>query len=140
MARWRCLLKGNFYCAFCSSKEKHHPLKCLLLGQLGIKIIDISGQGGGGTPGAPTGTPPLAGASGRSKQKAPPPTAAAPAAAVSLPALASGSSSTPAGLMAAVEENARDDGSSLDSLRWYGDEDGVGFKASGSVTGYVLRR
>jgi hypothetical protein len=28
---WTRSLKGGFYCAFCSSKEKHHPLKCPLL-------------------------------------------------------------------------------------------------------------
>ncbi len=116
-ARWRRLLKRNFYCAFSSSKEKHHPLKCPLLGQLGLKLIDISNQGGGGMPGAPTGTPPLAGASGGSKHGAPPPPAATPAALVSMPALASGSSSALAGLTAAVEKNAVDNENSLDSFR-----------------------
>jgi hypothetical protein len=54
-----------------------------------------------------------------------------------MPALASGSSSAPAGFTAAVEENTAEDESSLDSFRWYGDEDGVDFKANRPVTNYV---
>ena len=34
--RWRKSLGGNFYCAFCNGKEKHHPTKCPLLGELGL--------------------------------------------------------------------------------------------------------
>jgi hypothetical protein len=59
-------LKGDFFCAFCSSKGKHHPLKCPLLGKLGLKIINVSGQGCGGTPGASLTSPPPAGTSGGS--------------------------------------------------------------------------
>ena len=46
-ACWRRSLRGDFYCAFCSGKDKHHPLKCPLLGELGLKIIEVGGQGGG---------------------------------------------------------------------------------------------
>jgi hypothetical protein len=99
--------------------------------------MDISGQNGGGMPGASSGTPPSAGASGGSKHGAFPPPAAAPVVVVSPPAQASGSSSTPAGLTAAVEENAVDNKGSTDSVWWYGDEDGVHFKPNGSVTNYV---
>ncbi len=117
-AHWCRSLKGDFYCAFCTSKEKHHPLKCPLLGQLGLELINISGQGGGGTPGAYTGTPPLAGACGGSKGSPPHP-AATPAVVVFPPAQASGSSSAPVGLTAAVEENAVDDKTSTDSFLCY---------------------
>ena len=44
--RWQRSLCGGFYCAFCSGKEKHHPLKCPLLGDLGLKIIEIGGGKG----------------------------------------------------------------------------------------------
>jgi hypothetical protein len=35
LSRWRRSLRGGFYCAFCHSKEKHHPLKA------GISMIRI---------------------------------------------------------------------------------------------------
>ena len=55
--RWRKSLGENFCCAFCNGKEKHHPLKCLLLGELDLKLIDISG----GNHGSSSGSTPLAG-------------------------------------------------------------------------------
>ena len=115
-ACWRRSLKGGFYCTFCTSKEKHHPIKCPLLGQLGLKLINISGQGGSSTLGASIGTSLLAGASRGSKHGGPPPPVAALVAVVSPPALASGSSSAPVGLNAAVEENAADDKNSTASF------------------------
>ena len=39
-SRWHKSLGGKFYCAFCNGKEKHHPIKCPLLGELGLKLID----------------------------------------------------------------------------------------------------
>jgi hypothetical protein len=52
--RWRKSLGGNFYCAFCNGKERHHPTKCPLLGELGLKLIEI----GGGTCGSSLGSTP----------------------------------------------------------------------------------
>ncbi len=43
MFRWRRFLRGNFYCVFCNRNNKHHPLKCPLLDELGLKIIEVSG-------------------------------------------------------------------------------------------------
>jgi hypothetical protein len=124
---WRKSLGGNFYCAFCNGKEKHHPIKCPLLGELGLKLIDISG----GNRGSFSGSTPLAGAQSGAPPATPP--AAALAAVVPLPALASGSPSAPAGLTATVEEG---DESSMDSFCWDGDDDGVDFKPNGSVSMY----
>ena len=70
--RWHKSLGGNFYCAFCNRKEKHHPVKCLLLGELGLKLIDISG----GNCGSSLGSTPSAGAKGGAPPATPP--AAAP--------------------------------------------------------------
>ena len=63
----------GFYCAFCSGKEKHHPLKCPLLGDLGLKIIEVGGSKGAKAPSEPGSSN-----SGNSKGATPP--AAAPAA------------------------------------------------------------
>jgi hypothetical protein len=53
---WWCLsFRGNFYCVFCNRDDKHHPLKCPLLSELGLKIIEIGGRGGGATPGSSLG-------------------------------------------------------------------------------------
>jgi hypothetical protein len=127
--RWRRSLGGNFYCAFCNGKEKHHPTKYPLLGELGLKLIDVSG----GNRGSSLGSTPSAGAQG-----GPPPAtplAAAPAAVVPPPAPASGSPSAPAGLTAMVEAG---DESSTDSFRWDGDDEGADFKPNGSVSMYPL--
>ena len=106
--RWRKSLGGNFYCAFCNGKEKHHPTKCPLLGELGLKLIDVSG----GTRGSSLGSTPLASARGGVPPAMPP--TAAPAAVVPPPASALGSQSAPAGLRATVEAG---DESSMDSFR-----------------------
>ena len=71
--RWRRSLGGNFYCAFCNGKEKHHPTKCPLLGELGLKLIDVSG----GNRGSSSGSTPLAGAQGGTPPAMPPATAPA---------------------------------------------------------------
>ncbi len=125
--RWRKSLGGNFYCAFCNGKEKHHPTKCPLLGELGLKLIDVSG----GTCGSSLGSTPSAGARGGAPPATPP--TAAPAAVVPPPASASGSPSAPAGLTATVEAG---DESSTDSFCWDGDDEGADFKPNGSVSMY----
>ncbi len=125
--RWRKSLGENFCCAFCNRKEKHHPLKCPLLGELDLKLIDISG----GNHGSSLGSTPLAGAQGGAPSATPP--AAAQAAVIPPPAPASGSPSAPAGLMATVEEG---DESFTDSFCRDGDDDGVDFKSNGSVSVY----
>ena len=125
--RWRKSLGENFCCAFCNRKEKHHPLKCPLLGELDLKLIDISG----GNHGSFLGSTPLAGTQGAALPATPP--AAAPAAVVPPPAPALGSPSAPAGLTATVDEG---DESSMDSFCWDGDDDGVDFKPNGSVSMY----
>ena len=58
-ASWCRSLKGNFYSAICNGKEKHHPTKCPLFGELGLKLIDVSGGGRGGTQGSSVRSPPL---------------------------------------------------------------------------------
>ncbi len=133
---WRCSLRGNFYCVICNGKEKHHPTKCLLLGKLGLKLIDISGSGRGGTPGASSGSPPLAGASTGPKPGASVPPAATPAVVVSPPAPALGSPLAQADLTATVKEDITGDESSTESFWWYGDKDGVNFKPKGSISFY----
>ncbi len=125
--RWQKSLGGNFYCAFCNGKEKHHPTKCPLLGELGLKLIDVSG----GNPGFSLGSTPSGGAQGGALPIPPP--AAAPAAVVLPPALASGSPSAPAELTATEEAG---DESSTDSFCWDGDDDGMDFKPNGSVSMY----
>ena len=62
-----------FYCAFCNGKEKHHPLKYPLSGELGLKLIDISG----GNCGSSLDSTPLAGVQGGALPATP--LAAAPA-------------------------------------------------------------
>jgi hypothetical protein len=125
--RWRKSLGGNFYCAFCNGKEKHHPIKRPLLGELGLKLIDVSDNNHGSS----LGSTPLASAQGGLPPVTPP--AAAPVAVISPPALASGSPSAPAGLTAMVEAG---DESSMDSFCWDGDDGGVDFKPNGSVSMY----
>jgi hypothetical protein len=61
--RWRRSLRGGFYCAFCHSKEKHNPLKCPMLAELNLKLMEV----GGPTSGAGAG-PPKSPASGTSQQ------------------------------------------------------------------------
>ena len=95
--RWQRSLRGGFYCAFCSGKEKHHPLKCPLLGDLGLKIIQVGGgkDGGSSSGSGGLGAGPLGGTTPLSST----PPAAAPAAVCPPPAApASGSASAPAGL------------------------------------------
>ncbi len=125
--RWRKSLGGNFYCAFYNGKEKHHPIKCPLLGELGLKLIDVSG----GNHASSLGSTPSAGTQGGALTVTP--LTAAPVAVVPPPASASGSPSALAGLMATVEVG---DESSTDSFRWDGDNDGVDFKPNGSVSIY----
>ena len=120
--RWQRSLRGGFYCAFCSGKEKHHPFKCPLLGDLGLKIIEIGGGKGGKASSGSCGSG--AGTSGGSKPSSTPP-AAAPAAVSPPPAVSdSGSASAPAGLTAAVEPEEVGDEDSAEDFRWYGDDDG----------------
>jgi hypothetical protein len=113
---WHCSLRGDFYCAICNGKEKHHSTKCLLLGKLGLKLIAVGGGGRDGKPGSSSGSPPLAGASAGPKPGALVPPAAAQAAVVSPPAPASGSKSVPVGLTATVEEGNVGDESSMESF------------------------
>jgi hypothetical protein len=132
VSRLRQSLKGGFYCAFCNSKEKHHdPYKCPLFEELGLKLIKVGGQGGGGQLGGST----SAGTSSK------PPTVAfpalAPTAVGSPPAPAPGSASAPAGLMAAVIQGGEGNESSTNSFRWYGDEDGAEFKPNTAVSDYL---
>ena len=133
-SRWQRSLRGGFYCAFCSSKEKHHPFKCPLLGDLGLKIVEVGGGKGGksssGSGGSGDGT-----SGGSAPSSAPP--AAAPAAVSPPPAVPdSGSASAPAGLTAAVEPDEVGDEDSADDFRWYGDDDGADYKPNGSVSAY----
>jgi hypothetical protein len=116
MACWRRSLHGDFYCAFCSGKHKHHPLKCPLLGELGLKIIEVGGQGGGATSGSSLRGSSGSGALGGVKSASPSPPAAAPAAVVSPPVPVSGSTSAPTGLTAAVELDDGRDESSADEF------------------------
>ncbi len=108
---------------FLQWKEKHHPLKCPLLGDLGLKIIKVGGgkKGGSSLGSGGSGAVNLGGSTPLSST----PPAAAPAA-VSPPPAASdlGSASAPAGLMAAVEPEDVGDEDSADDFRWYGDDDG----------------
>ncbi len=61
---WHHSLKAGFYCVFCNSSGKHHSLKCPLLGDMGLKIIEVRGQGDGTMPGLSLGGPPASDASG----------------------------------------------------------------------------
>jgi hypothetical protein len=115
-ACWHRSLRGGFYCTFCSGKDKHHPLKCPLLGELGLKIIEVGGQGGGATSGSSSRGSSGSGALGGVKPASSSPPAAAPAAVVSPPVPVSGSTSAPAGLMAAVEQDNDGDKSSADKF------------------------
>lgn len=133
--RWQRSLRGNFYCAFCSSKEKHHPLKCPLLGDLNLKIITVGGGKGDGTSSG-TGSSCGSSSGGPSPSSSSPPTAA-PATVSPAPAVPdSGSPSAPAGLTAAVVPEAVGDEDSDDDFRWYGDDEGVDYKPNGSVSNY----
>ena len=127
--RWQRSLKGGFYCAFCSGKEKHHPLKCPLLGDLGLKIIEVGGSKGAKAPSEPGSSN-----SGNSKGATPP--AAAPAAVNPPPATDSGSDSAPSGLTAAVVPEKVGDEDSADDFWWYGDDEGANYKPNGSVSIY----
>ncbi len=113
---WRCSLRGDFYCAICYGKEKHHPTKCPLLGKLGLKLIAVGGGGRGGKPGASSGSPLKAGVSAGPKPGVLVPLVAAQVAVVSPPALALGSPSALAGLTATVEENNAGNKSSAESF------------------------
>jgi hypothetical protein len=116
MACWCRSLRVDFYCKFCSGKDKHHPLKCPLLGELGLKIIEVGGQGGGATLGSSLRGSSGSGASGGVKPASPSPPAAAPAAIASPLVPVSGSTSTPAGLTAAVEPDNGGDESFADDF------------------------
>ncbi len=116
MACWCRSLHGDFYCAFCSGKDKHHPLKCPLLSELGLKIIEVGGQGGGATSGSSSHGSSGSGASGGVKPASPSPPAATPTGVVSPPVPVSGSTSAPAGLTVAVEPDNGGDKSSADEF------------------------
>jgi hypothetical protein len=114
--RWHRSLRGDFYCKICNGKEKHHPTKCPLLGELGLKLIEMGGGGRGGKRGASPGSLPSAGVSTGAKPGALVPPASAQAAVVSPPAPALGSPSAPAGLTATVEEGNAGDESLTESF------------------------
>jgi hypothetical protein len=101
---------------FFSGKDKHHPLKRPLLGELGLKIIEVGGQGGGATSGSFSRGSSGSGTSGGVKSASPSPPAAVPAVVVSPLVPVSGSTSTPAGLTAAVEPDDGGDESSADKF------------------------
>jgi hypothetical protein len=128
---WHRSLKGGFYCAFCNSKEKHHPYKCPLLEELGLKLVKVGCQGGGEQLGgsATAGTP------------CKPPTEAsfalAPTFVGSPPVPAPGLASAPVGLTAAVIQDVGGNESSTNSFRWYGDKDGVEFEPNAAVSNYL---
>ncbi len=128
---WRKSLGGNFYCAFCNGKEKHHPIKFPLLGELGLKLIDISGDNRGSS----LGSTPSTGVQGGALPATP--LVAAPTAVIPPPAPALGSPSAPAGLTAKVKEG---DESSTDSFCWDGDDDGVDFKPNGEEEKYISNK
>jgi len=133
--RWQCSLRGGFYCAFCNGKEKHHALKCPLLGDLGLKIVQVdSGKDGGSS----SGSGGLgAGPSGGTTPSSSTPPAAVPAAVCPPPAApALGSASAPAGLTAAIEPDEVSDEDSADDFHWYGDDNGDDYKPNGSVSPY----
>jgi hypothetical protein len=139
LARWRLYLRGGFYCAFCHSNKKHHPTKCPFLAELGPKLIIVGGQSNSGT----KGTPPCGPAAGGLPAGGKPPPAlpsAAPAETVSSPAMTPGSSSAPVGLTAGVINGADEDESSMDSLCWYGDEEGLEFNSNNAVSLYLPPR
>jgi hypothetical protein len=108
-SQWRRFLWGSFYCTFCNRNNKHHPLKCPLLVELGLKIIEAGGQGGGAMPGSSSGA-------GKVKPASASPLAAAPTAVVSPPVPNSGSTFTPAGLTVAVEPDNGGDESLTDNF------------------------
>jgi hypothetical protein len=139
LARWRCSLRGGFYCTFCHSNKKHHPTKCPFLAELGLKLIIVGGKGSSGTQGTPPGGPAAGGppAGGKPLPATP---SAAPAETVSPPATTPGSSSAPTGLTAAVIKGADGDESSTDSFHWYGDEEGLEFKSNNAVSPYLPPR
>ena len=43
VARWRCSLRGNFYCSICHSTDNHLSTKCPMLTELGLKLIEVGG-------------------------------------------------------------------------------------------------
>jgi hypothetical protein len=123
--------QGRHYCAFCNSKEKHHPYKCPLLKELGLKLIKVGGQGGGGeSSGSAT-------ASTSSKPYSLASPVSAPATVGPPPAPAPGLASAPEILMAAVIQGAEGIKSSTNSFRWYGNEDGAEFKPNTAVPNYL---
>ena len=112
LSRWRRSLRGGFYCTFCHSKEKHHPLKCPMLAELNLKLIEVGGPTGGAAKSPASGTSPTPGAQ---------------AAAVGSPPAPGGDSPpAPAGMTATLTDAGDED--STDSFRWDGDEDGVPFE------------
>jgi hypothetical protein len=136
-ACWHRSLRWGFYCAFCSGKDKHLPLKYSLFGELGLKIIEVGGQGGGATLGSSLRDSSGSGALGGVRPASSSPPVAAPAAVVPPPVPVSGSTSAPAGLTVAVKLDNGGDESSADKFLWYGDDKGVDYKPNGSVSNYV---
>ncbi len=131
---WHCSLTRGFYCTCCNSNEKHHPHNCPLLNDLGLKIIEVGGQGGGTMLGSSLDGTPASNASGGGKPASSSPPVALPVAVGSPPA--STSSSPTAHLGAAVEADAGGKESLTDSFLWYGDKDGVKYKSNGTVSNY----
>ncbi len=119
---WHRSFRGNFYCAFCNRNNKHHPLKCPLLGELGLKIIEVGGQGNGATPGSSSGA-------GNIKLASASPPTAAPAAVVSLPVPNSGSTFAPAGLT----ERRRLSQTTVGTKVWQTTFDGVGMMTEPNI-------
>jgi hypothetical protein len=118
---WHQSFSGGFYCAFCHSQDKHHPLKCPMLTELNFKLI----KGGSGSSGgigigskSPTSGTLASGSSGTPGAKL--------AAAVSRATPSKVSPLAPVGMMAALVADVDKD--STDSFCWDRDEDGVTFE------------
>jgi hypothetical protein len=114
---WRRSLKGGFYCSFCHSKDKHHPLKCPMLAELNLKLIEVGGGSSGGV-GIGSKSPaigPLASTS---------PGTPGAKVAIAVSHATSSSEASPsalAGMMAALVAEGDED--FTDSFCWDGDED-----------------
>ena len=123
-------MKGNFYCAICHSKDRHLPTKCPMLAELGLKLIEVGGSSASGLK-PPAGTTPPVGTAGA-------PGAKVAAAGFQAPPSDDSPAAAPAGMTASLV--ADEDEDSTDSIRWFGDEDGVTFdeavKPKASVSSY----
>ncbi len=113
------LFGGGFYCIFCHSKDKHHPLKCPMLAKLNLKLIKVGGGSSGGVgigSKSPMSGPLATGTSGTPGAKV--------AAAVSHATPSKVSPSAPVGMTVALVVDGEEN--STDSFRWDGDGDGDG--------------